>query len=146
MITITYFMLAMIPTVCLLLGMLVGTLIGTYGQGWVVRLYERLFIPIPLRDLPHRVRAMVKQARAHPVPMHTHTNVRYKGAHYGYLHIPAGVCIHEDSSPFPPGCSGITASCTHERDEGAAVKQAHPPWYYCAYTDNMEDYQRRHGL
>ncbi|KKL92306.1 hypothetical protein LCGC14_1885980 [marine sediment metagenome] len=108
MITITYFLLALFPTLCLLLGMLLGVALSVHVGPWVARLYDRLFIPTPLSLLPMRVRAALRRHRhgvpPHSLPLHTHTSVWYRGVPCGYLRrrgyrrlttLVPGVHVHE---------------------------------------------------
>lgn len=90
-----------IYTAVLLLGMLLGVALSVQVGPRIACLFDRWFIPTGLHQLTYPERAAVKQARAVPVPMHTHTNVRYKGVLHGYLHLPASECPCENN-PFPP--------------------------------------------
>ncbi len=94
----------------LLLGVLLGVALAVHGGAWVARTLDRVLVPIPMSHLTHRVRAIVKRIRAHPVPMHTHTNIRYKGVLHGYLQLPAQACPcgkeQDEENPYPPGPGG----------------------------------------
>ncbi len=56
MIYITTYHLVLLLTMVLLL----GALLGTYIQAWVVRLYHHYFTPTPLRELPPVVREHIE--------------------------------------------------------------------------------------
>ena len=60
----------------LMAALFMGMYLRPLGDAAITHTLDRVLamgVPTPLTHLTHRVRAAIKQARAVPVPMHTHT-------------------------------------------------------------------------
>lgn len=90
MITLTTIELIYVILISLLLGALTHAMVS----GAVARWFSNLGEVVSLSSLPRKVRHALRSS-PQSLPLHTHYNVRYKGALCGFLQLPAAECLRE---------------------------------------------------